>query len=347
MHLGDDAEGDCEGRSGGASQIAALTAADTATTHPYSTALVSDLCSLCRCVICHSICTNVYSCTNGHVTCKSCLLNMATIAGSYEPIACAMCRDRCVWSRSLLPRAVLGVIESVLGPFLRCENDGCSLVLSVDDLERHRRNCRKRMVACPCSDCVTELVTDELVRHVASHDDIISIRSGVPVTFLVSHLDLDRVFVICDENENRTVIQMDCTGAFGRSGPHEIHQGMIRTCALSSAKTNHRVTVMNRSPHTRETVESTEAIVDTATNIRVCKARAHASVLAETSAAFDAQHVFGREISFWWESAKIRDIRKGFGAQMDENDSDTFLRRRHQIPVSLITYVFNLDTTVR
>ena len=93
----------------------------------------------------------IYACPNGHVVCQKCKLELEL---------CPICRTKMGNNKSLF---AVDIIENILHKckFAQCED----LFPLGDDLAEHERNCKHRIVSCPCSDCDEMLALSDLSKH--------------------------------------------------------------------------------------------------------------------------------------------------------------------------------------
>lgn len=324
--------------------------------HKMESEFVKNLCNLCRCSVCQSVVVEGYHCSNGHLTCRECLLQQAATAVSYEPVACAVCRDRSTWTRSLMSKAILEVIQDQLDrSFLRCDHEGCDALLAVDEMEWHRTACPHRPVTCPC--CTIELRTRDLANHLYIHDDVIIASAGQQITLFMTNFALNRTILLKMNDEESAVFQIDCTGAIGRSGPFEMHQALLRMCCLTPCAgettttdsvrtgTHWSVLVQNHMLDSECGVcETMRMRVPVCSNITSCRAIAHPMALAECDVTLDEPLVHvGHNMHTWWNSSKMRDIRRSLRPRGEHYHFLRSVRRSADAAAALITFTLTRE----
>ena len=289
-------------------------------------AFVERIVDLCRCVVCHGIVTEACLCVNGHLTCQDCLISQAiTCASPQLHTGCAICRDGSSWGQALFAKALLETVEEGAGkPFLSCDNENCGAALAVEDLETHRRTCPYRRLACPHPRCIEEVCAKDLLRHLVIHDDVIVATRGVPITFFIVNFYIARTIVVRDDDEGSepaAVFRIDMGGAFGRSGPFEIQQAMLRLCCLTPRATGPwMATVENRTVNVAcQTFETTHMKVPEAVSLSRCQVLARCTVAGHCDAMIEEPCIHtGEDVAAWWNGSRMQDLRRGLHCRSEQ-----------------------------
>lgn len=305
-------------------------------------ALVSELCQTCQCVICHQIVIDSRSCANGHLTCQDCFLRQA-VAGdlhTYDGVSCAVCRDTGAWHQAMYPKTLLETIENHKGaPFLVCDND-CGATVAVADLTSHRRQCPYRVVNCPHAACGEELLVRDMIKHLFTHDEIVILQDGQPLTLLMKTFNSTRIFIV--ESEHGTAaFNMDFVGVFGRSGIFDVQQALVRVCCLTPGQTPWAITVQNRGFGPDCVVRETfHAQVPSAANVMQCKAIAHPTIMASSRSTDDGDAMYsGPDVAGWWCSEAMRGVR----TSIRQNESSFVSMPRRSVISSALLLTLHLS----
>lgn len=302
--------------------------------------LSETLANLCRCVVCQCVCVELYTCANGHLTCKECIVRQAATSLTYDAVACAMCRDSSVWSHSLITRQLLSAIEERVGNFIVCDHEGCEKCVSVTDMETHRMCCPRRPTVCPHRSCVHEtcLPMEDLIPHLVTHDDVLCVRAGEPVTFFASNLSLERLLVV-RHGEEQAAFHLDCTAAVGRPGPFETQLAFLRLCCLTPGRRKWEATLSNRTiDGLCKVYETTHVAVPAASTISSCRAVAHPMITGYCGGLLEAALVHvGADVKDWWHSPEMRDVRRNIRHRGDAFPRS--IRRPAEVAATLITLV--------
>ena len=300
---------------------------------------------VCRCVVCHAVSVDACLCARGHLTCASCLSRQAMVASAMETVRCAVCRERAACAEALVARQVVEACEDGAGePVLECDHEGCGERLWVQDYEPHRRSCPRRVVVCPHAECSYEGCASGMAAHVlAAHsDDAIVVEDGAPISLLATHFSLRRT-IVARGTRGDAVLQLDCFGAVGRSGMHEMQHAMLRLCCVCAADQDQRwaVVMENRVPYAAcEARETTRAPVPCSDEPASCRAMAYATVLADCEGAISRAQtsVAGvkQDVVAWW--ASLERLR---GATRLRDDRVPRARRTADAPLVLLTLTLN------
>ena len=94
----------------------------------------------------------VFSCPNGHLVCKNC-----------KGESCPTCREVMGNNKSLV---AVAIIERILHDckFVECEEE-----FSLNEIDKHEKICKHRLVACPFSLCVQMVPLSKLLAHLESN----------------------------------------------------------------------------------------------------------------------------------------------------------------------------------
>lgn len=111
------------------------------------------------CCICMDVCGTLMQCTNGHITCRGCLLQSKN-----TKLSCAVCRSTRGWSRN----RSLERIASALHLEIACGM--CTFLGAAGEIDRHRILCSKRPVDCPV--CELSVTLEALPEHVHTHEGV-------------------------------------------------------------------------------------------------------------------------------------------------------------------------------
>ena len=302
---------------------------------------IEKMLDLCRCVVCHAVSVDACLCARGHLTCATCLSRQAAVASAMETVRCAICRERAACAEALLARQVIEACEEGnAAPVLQCDHERCGERLWVGGYEAHRRACRRRTLACPHAGCSYEGIASGMAAHVldAHSDDVIVVEDGAPVSLLATHFSLRRTIVargVCGD----AVLQLDCIGAVGRSGIHEMQHAMLRLCCVCPADAYQRweAVMENRVPDaTCEARETTRAPVPCSDEPAGCRAMAYATVLADCEGGISRAQTsvagVARDVVSWWTS--LEGMR---GATRLRDDRLPRARRMADAPLVLLT----------
>ena len=88
-----------------------------------------------ECVICAEYFADMMQCYNGHSHCKSCLQKYELHSRPKKEVKCSVCCSKKGWSTN---RQMFSLITS-MNFKLKCNVDGCPLMIDAIDLENHRR----------------------------------------------------------------------------------------------------------------------------------------------------------------------------------------------------------------
>ena len=143
------------------------------------------------CVVCADQPGIVTQCKNGHVVCKSCIMQNR-VQGRDD---CPSCRVDKGWYRNLS----LERIADALDVKISCGIEGCEEAFCVSEIEQHRNRCPHKTFQCPvgCSDC-DAYTLENLVPHVLSHRKF--------VVELTEKLNVINIIISASANWSRTFV---------------------------------------------------------------------------------------------------------------------------------------------
>ena len=117
---------------------------------------VDDMKKQVKCPVCLEVPRKgpVFICPNGHLVCQEC-----------KRESCPICRAQMRDNRSLL---AIAVIENILHD---CKNIECGEKYPLDNIEKHEKDCKHRVVACPFYDCNVRVPLSKRLNHFERYRD--------------------------------------------------------------------------------------------------------------------------------------------------------------------------------
>ena len=117
---------------------------------------VDDMKKQVKCPVCLEVPRKgpVFNCPNGHLVCQEC-----------KRESCPICRAQMRDNRSLL---AIAVIENILHD---CKNIECGEKYPLDNIKKHEKVCKHRVVACPFYDCNVRVPLSKRLNHFERYRD--------------------------------------------------------------------------------------------------------------------------------------------------------------------------------